>query len=105
MRSVMTLGLGLLIGAAAPRLRAQMNPLPPATGDSVAEQGAQAAQQASKPPAKPAQQAPAKPATQTPAKPASQTPAKPASPTAAKPAAQAPAKPALALQEIGRAHV
>src|SRR3989442_6142656 len=30
------------------RLRAQMNPLPPATGDSVAEQGAQAAQQASK---------------------------------------------------------
>ena len=90
----MTLGLGLLIGAAAPRLRAQMNPLPPATGDSVAEQGAQAAQQASKPPAKPAQQAPAKPATQTPAKPASQTPAKPASPTAAKPAAQAPAKPA-----------
>ena len=94
MRSVMTLGLGLLIGAAAPRLRAQMNPLPPATGDSVAEQGAQAAQQASKPPAKPAQQAPAKPATQTPAKPASQTPAKPASPTAAKPAAQVPAKPA-----------
>src|SRR5438034_7003836 len=86
MRSVMTLGLGLLIGAAAPRLRAQMNPLPPATGDSVAEQGAQAAQQASKPPAKPAQQAPAKPATQT--------PAKPASPTAAKPAAQVPAKPA-----------
>src|SRR2546429_8650925 len=71
-----TLFRSLLIGAAAPRLRAQMNPLPPATGDSVAEQGAQAAQQASKPPAKPAQQAPAKPATQTPAKPASQTPAK-----------------------------
>ena len=86
MRSVMTLGLGLLIGAAAPGLRAQRNPLPPANGDSVAEPAGQTAQQASRPPAKPAVQAPRQPATQA--------PAKPASPTAAKPAAQAPAKPA-----------
>ncbi len=95
MRSVMTFGLGLLIGAAAPGLRAQMNPLPPSAGDSVAEQAGQTAQQASKPPAKPAAQAGAKPATQTPAKPAAQAPAKPA-PTApqpaAKPTAAAPAK-------------
>jgi hypothetical protein len=93
MRSVMTLGLGLLIGAAAPGLRAEMNTVPLASGDSVAGQGAQAAQQPSKPPAKPVAQAPAKPATQTPAKPASQTPAQPASPTTAKPAVQT-AKPA-----------
>ena len=86
MRSVMTLGLGLLIGAAAPGLRAQRNLLPPANGDSVAEPAGQTAQQASRPPAKPAAQAPQQPATQA--------PAKPASPTAAKPAAQAPAKPA-----------
>ena len=86
MRSVMTLGLGLLIGAAAPGLRAQRNLLPPVNGDSVAEPAGQTAQQASRPPAKPAAQAPQQPATQA--------PAKPASPTAAKPAAQAPAKPA-----------
>jgi hypothetical protein len=82
----MTLGLGLLIGAAAPGLRAEMNPLPPASGNSVAEQPGQTGQPAAKPAAKPAAQVPAKPATQTPAKPASQT--------AVKPAAQAPAKPA-----------
>jgi hypothetical protein len=86
MRSVMTFGLGLLIGAAAPGLRAQRKPLPPANGDSLAEPAGQTTQQASRPPAKPAAQAPRQPATQA--------PAKPASPTAAKPAAQAPAKPA-----------
>lgn len=89
MRSAITIGLGLLIGAAAPGLRAQMNPLPPASGDSVADQAGQAGQRA----AKPAAQVPAKPATQTPAKPAAQAPAKPVPAAAAKPAAQT-AKPA-----------
>ena len=93
MRSAITLGLGLLIGAAAPCVRAQMNPLPPASGNSVADQAGQTAP----PTAKPAAQAAAKPATQSPAKPAAQALAKPV-PTAkpasqaAKPSAMAPAK-------------
>src|SRR5881275_708005 len=104
MRSAMTFGLGLLIAAAAPSLRAQMNPRPPAIGNSVADQAGQTTQQATKPPAKPATQTPAKPAAQAPAKPAAQTqaPAKPAAtpaakpvPQAAKPASQAAAKPGL----------
>jgi len=95
----MTFGLGLLIAAAAPSLRAQMNPRPPAIGNSVADQAGQTTQQATKPPAKPTTQTPAKPAApaaQTPAKPATQIPAKPAAQAPAKPAAQtqAPAKPA-----------
>jgi Tfp pilus assembly protein PilP len=94
MRSAMTLGLGLLIGAAAPGLRAEMNPPPPAGGNSVADQAGQTPQQASKPPAKSAAPAPAKPATQTPAKPASQTAAKPAAQAPAKPVPTAAAKPA-----------
>lgn len=94
MRSAITLGLGLLIGAAAPGSRAQMNPLPPASGNTVADQAGQTGQQAAKPAAKPAAQVPAKPATQTPAKPASQTPAKPAAQTPAKPVPPAAAKPA-----------
>ena len=86
MRSAITLGLGLLIGAAAPSLRAQMNPFPPARGNSVADQAGQTAQQAAKPTAKPAAEAARKPATRTPAKPAVQAPAKPAPTAAAKPA-------------------
>jgi hypothetical protein len=92
----MTLGIGLLIAAAAPSLRAQMDPVPAAFGNSAAGQAGQTAQQTTKPPAKPATQTPAKPATQTPAKPASQTASKPAAPAPAKPAAQAPAKPGAA---------
>ena len=90
MRSAMIFGLGLLIVAAAPSLRAQVNPLTPTNGNFVADQGGQTTQQ----PAKPATQTPAKPATQTAPKPAAQTPAKPAAQTPAKPAAQMPAKPA-----------
>lgn len=93
MRSAITLGLGLLIGAAAPGSRARMNPLPPASGNSVADQAGQTAQQAAKPTAKPAAEAARKPATQAPAKPAAQAPAKPVPTTAAKPAPQT-AKPA-----------
>jgi Tfp pilus assembly protein PilP len=75
-----------------------MNPLPPASGNSVADQAGQTVQQAAKPAAKPAAQVPAKPATQTPAKPAAQAPAKPVPNLAAKPAAQTakPASPAAA---------
>lgn len=90
MRSAITLGLGLLIGVAAPGLRAQMNPLPPASGNSVADQAGQTAP----PTVKPAAQAAAKPATQSPAKPAAQAAAKPVPTTAVKPAAQSAAKPA-----------
>jgi len=70
-----------------------MNPLPPASGNSVADQAGQTAQQAAKPTAKPAAEAARKPATQAPAKPAAQAPAKPVPTTAAKPAPQT-AKPA-----------
>jgi Tfp pilus assembly protein PilP len=90
MRSAATLGLGLLIAAAAPSLLAQMNPLPPVNGNLVADQAGQTAQQ----PAKPATQTAPKPAAQTPAKPAAQTPAKPAAQVPTKPAAQTPGKPA-----------
>jgi Tfp pilus assembly protein PilP len=100
MRSAITLGLGLLIAAAAPGLRAQMNPLPPANENSATGQAGQTSQQAAKPPAKPATQTSGKPGTQSPAKPAAQAPAKPApaagkpAPQTAKPAPQAVAKPA-----------
>jgi hypothetical protein len=99
MRSAITLGLGLWIAAAAPSLRAQMDPLPPASANSAAEQAGQTTQPATKPPAKPATQTAAKPATQAPAKPTTATkpaaqPGKPAPQAAAKPGLPAPAKPA-----------
>lgn len=93
MRSAITIGLGLLIGTAAPSLRAQMNPLPPGGWNSATEQAGQITQQPTKAPAKPAAQTPPKPATQTPAKPAAQSPVKPVAQTPVKTAAQAPAKP------------
>src|SRR5690349_14365344 len=99
MRSAINLGLGILIAAAVPGLRAQTaNPMTTITGakSALGDKG-QAAQQP-----KPATQAPAKPA---PAKPAGQAAAKgqakpsatPAEPTAsaqAKPGAKPGAKPA-----------
>lgn len=97
MRSAITLGLGLIIAAAAPGLRAQMNPLLSAGVNSAPGDAGQAAQQPAKPAPKPAAQAPApaKPAPTTAAKPAPQTP-KPAAqaPAPAKPAPTAAAKPA-----------
>jgi hypothetical protein len=109
MRSAITLGLGLFIAAAAPGLRAQMDPLPPASGNAAAEQAGQTTQQANKPPAKPTTQTPAKPTPQTaskpaapaPAKPAAQTPAKPATQGPGKAAAQAPVKPGAAASKPG----
>lgn len=88
MRSAITLGLGLLIAAAAPCLRAQVNPATTTSGvkSALGDKG-QTAQQPAKPAPKPAAQAPA------PAKPASTGAAKPA-PQTQKPAAQAAVKPA-----------
>jgi Tfp pilus assembly protein PilP len=100
MRSAITLGIGLLIAATAPALRAQKDPIASSNGNSVTDQAAQTAQQPAKPgtptAAKPGTPPPAKPAAQTAAKPASQTPAKPAAQAPAKPAGQTPAKPATA---------
>ena len=69
MRLAITLGLGILMMAAAPGLRAQANATAPNS-------------------AKPAQAGAGKPAAPAPAKPAPQTAAKPATPAATKPAAQ-----------------
>jgi hypothetical protein len=94
MRSAITLGLGILIAAAAPGLRAQVNPSTPNSVKSALKDAGKPAQQAAKPaPAatKPAQQA-AKPVAPAATKPAQQS-AKPAPPVASKPAPQA-AKPA-----------
>ena len=96
MRSAITLGLGLLIAAAAPSLHAQTNPATTTSGAKAAPGGkGQTAQQAAKPAPKPATQAPAptKPASTAPSKPASTAAAKP-TPQAQKPAPQAGAKPA-----------
>jgi hypothetical protein len=85
MRSAITLGLGILIAAATPGLRAQVNPSTPNKVKSALGDAGKPAPQA----AKPAAPAPAavKPAPQA-AKPAG----KPASKPAAKPAAKARAK-------------
>ena len=84
MRSAITLGLGILIAAAAPGLRAQANPATP-----------NSAKPAQAGPGKSAQQAPAKPAVPGATKPAPQTAAKPATPAASKPAPQTAPKPGI----------
>jgi len=83
MRSAITLGLGILIAAAAPGLRAQVNPSTPNSVKSALGTAGKPAQQAAKP---------AAPAT---GKPAPQTGPKPGVPAATKPAPQAAAKPAV----------
>jgi Tfp pilus assembly protein PilP len=113
MRSAITVGLGLLMGAIAPGLRAQVNPATTTNNvkSALGDKG-QTAQQTTKPPAKPATQAPpaptsaAKPAPQT-AKPAAKPTAKPgaksSSKRAAKGAAKAPAKAVEKPSGISRA--
>jgi hypothetical protein len=95
MRSAITLGLGILVAAAAPGLRAQVNPSTPNSVKSALKDAGKPAQQPAKPAApvatKPAQQV-AKPVAPAATKPAQQS-AKPAAPVASKPAPQA-AKPA-----------
>jgi len=96
MRSAITLGLGILIAAATPGLRAQVNPSTPNSVKSALGTAGKPAQQAAKPAApaagKPAPQTAPKPAVPAASKPAPQAAAKPAVPAASKPAPQA-AKP------------
>ena len=94
MRSAITLGLGILIAAATPGLRAQVNPSTPNSVKSALGGAGKPAQQAAKPAApaagKPAQQA-TKPAVPTATKPAPQA-AKPTGKPAVKPSGKPGAK-------------
>jgi len=96
MRSAITLGLGILIAAATPGLRAQVNPSTPNSVKSALGTAGKPAQQAAKPAApatgKPAPQTAPKPGVPAATKPAPQAAAKPGVPAASKPAPQA-AKP------------
>jgi hypothetical protein len=96
MRSAITLGLGILIAAATPGLRAQVNPSTPNSVKSALGTAGKPAHQAAKPAApatgKPAPQTAPKPGVPAATKPAPQAAAKPAVPAASKPAPQA-AKP------------
>jgi hypothetical protein len=83
MRSAITLGLGMMIAAAAPGVLAQVSPATPNSVKSALQGAAKPAQQ---PAAKPAAPAATKPAPQA-AKPAAKPAGKPA---AAKPVAKAP---------------
>src|SRR6267142_747585 len=87
MRSAITLGLGIMIAAAAPGALAQVSPSTPNRVKSALQGAAKPAQQPAQPVAKPAAPAANKPAPQA-AKPA----AKPAAKAAAKPAAKKVAK-------------
>ncbi len=100
MRSVMTLGLGILIAAAAPGVRAQTNPSAPNTAKPAPANASKPAQQTAKPPAPPAATKPA-PASAAKPSPTSQAgkpaaaatkPASPAGRPDTKPGAKAPAK-------------
>jgi len=100
MRSVMTLGLGILIAAAAPGVRAQTNPSAPNTAKPAPANASKPAQQTAKPPAPPAATKPA-PASAAKPSPTSQAgkpaaaatkPASPAGKPDTKPGAKAPAK-------------
>ena len=87
MRSAITLGLGILIAAATPGMRAQVAPSTPNSVKSALQGAGKPAQQ----PAKPAAPAATKPAPQA-AKPAAPAAAKPAGKPAAKPRAKTGAK-------------
>src|SRR5882672_2009426 len=69
MRSAITLGLGIMIAAAAPGVLAQANPSTPNSAKFALQGGAKPAQQPAKPAAKPAAQSSAKPVAKPPAKP------------------------------------
>jgi len=97
MRSAITLGLGILIAAATPGLRAQVSPSTPNKVKSALGEAGKPAPQAAKP-AAPAPAAP-KPAPQA-AKPAGKPTGKPAAKPAAKARAKKPAaKPAVKAVE------
>jgi hypothetical protein len=91
MRSAITLGLGILIAAATPGLRAQVNPSTPNSVKSALGDAGKPAQQAAKP---------AAPAATKPAPQASKPASKPAGKSAAKRGAgKSPAKPAVKAVE------
>jgi hypothetical protein len=89
MRSVITLGLGILMAAATPGLRAQANPATPQSAKPAPGGAAKPAQQGAKP-ATPAAPKPAAPAAKP--APAATKPAPPAAKAASKPAGQTAAK-------------
>src|SRR5712664_432294 len=93
MRSAITLGLGIMIAAAAPGVLAQVSPSRPNSVKSALQGAAKPAQQPAKPAAKPAAPAATKPAPQA-AKPVAPAATKPAVKSSAKPTAKAAAKPA-----------
>jgi hypothetical protein len=90
MRSVITLGLGILIAAATPGLRAQVSPSTPNSVKSALGGANAPAQQAAPAAAKPAPQA---------AKPAGKPAAKPTAKGGAKSAAKSPRKPKVKAVE------
>jgi hypothetical protein len=103
MRSVITLGLGILIAAATPGLRAQVSPSTPnsvksalggasAPAQQAAPAAAKPAPQAAKPAGKPARKSGAKSAGKSPAKPAVKAVEKPATPGTAPEAAESEVK-------------
>ena len=108
MRSAITLGLGILVAAAAPGLRAQAKPSTPSSAKSGPQDAPKPAQQAAKPAApaatKPTPQAtkPAAPAQSKPATPVAK-PAGQAAPPAGAPPAKAGAKPATKTGGRGKA--
>jgi hypothetical protein len=89
MRSVITLGLGILMAAATPGLRAQANPATPQSAKPAPGGAAKPAQQGAKP-ATPAAPKPAAPAAKP--APAAKKPAPPPAKAASKPAGQTAAK-------------
>lgn len=90
MRSAITLGLGILIAAATPGLRAQVSPSTPNSVKSALGGAGTPAQQTAKP---------AAPAANQPAAQASKPASKPARKPGAKSAAKSPAKPAVKAVE------
>jgi len=101
MRSAITIGMGLLLTAAGPSLRAQVNPTTTTSGvkSALGDKG-QAAQQTAKPAPNPAAQAPAKPVAKPGAKPRGKSTGKPGTKAAVK-AVEKPATPGEAAAPGG----
>src|SRR6266478_3396258 len=85
MRSAITLGLGIMIAAAATGVLAQVNPSTPNSVKSALQGGAKPAQQPAKPAPKPAVKSSGKPVAKAPAKPAAKKAEKAAAPRKAAP--------------------
>ena len=92
MRSAITLGLGIMIAAAAPSLHAQVSPSTPNSVKSALQGAGKPAQQPAAKPAAPAATKPAPPVAKKPAPQAAKPAVKPAAKPTAKAKAAAPAK-------------